>query len=484
MLYRCPLRFINTFAPNLRMKVLLIIPPNPKKDRYGNFSDIGTLYPPLGLAYISAVVEKEAEVKVLDSEAMNYNYDDIKKFVKEFKPDVVGMQAYCTNVNRCYKIAEILKKINKDLKIVLGGAQVTLEPKNTIINKNVDFGVYGEGEIVILNLLRTLKNNKSFKRIKGLIWKDNGKIMINKPQELIKNLDDLPLPARHLFPMNKYHSSANLRGKRTLNIMTSRGCPYRCAYCAGSLIFGKTHRYHGAERVIEEIKELKGKYHVDSFQFFDETFTANRKRVMELCEKMIKNKLNLEWSCFTRVNLVDKELLKKMKMAGCYLIFYGTESGSQRLLNLIRKGITLEQSRRAITITHEAGIETWASFMLGLPSETKEESKQTINFAIEIDPTFVQFPITTPFPGTELYDLANKYGKILTKNLEDYTTWDNVVFISNGRTINDIKKTVSMAYRKFYLRPGYIVRRARSVLKLPPAKIYGLAKSAAYTFFR
>jgi len=466
------------------MKVLLIVPPNSQAERYGKFSDIGTLYPPLGLAYVAAVAEKEAEVKVIDSEAMNYTFKDVEAIARKFAPDVVGMQVYCTTLNRCYKIAEIIKNINKNIKIVLGGAQATLEPKETISNKNIDFCVYGEGEITFSNLLKALKNKQPLKNINGIVWKNKGKVIINKPQELIKDLDSLPLPARHLFPMEKYHSSANLRGKRTLNIMTSRGCPYMCSYCAGSLIFGKTHRYHGTDRVIKELKEIKEKYGSDDIQFFDETFTANRKRVIELCNKMIKNKLNLEWSCFTRVNLVDRELLAIMKKAGAYQIFYGLESGVQRLLNLIRKGITLEQSRKAMKITHETGIETWVSFMLGLPSETKEESEQTIKFAIEVDPTFVQFPIATPFPGTELYNQCKKYGKILTENLDDYTAWDKVVFVSNGRNVRDIKETVKKAYKKFYLRPLYIFKRTKSVLKLPVNKIYGLSKSALLTFFR
>ncbi len=472
------------------MKVLLIVPPNSQEERYGRFSEIGTLYPPLGLAYIAAVAEREAEVRVIESEAMNYSYEDIIQLTKEFNPDLVGMQCYCTTINRCYKVAELIKNINPKIRIVLGGAQVTLEKESTINHKNIDFGIYGEGEFVFLDLIKALKSEKlksnkkpDFKKIQGLIWKNKGKIIINPKQDLIKNLDELPLPARHLFPMHKYHSSANLRGKHTLNLMTSRGCPFNCAYCAGSLIFGKTHRYHGTDRVIEELLELKNKYRADSIQFFDETFTANRQRVIELCDKMIEKKLNIEWSCFTRVNLVDKELLKKMKQAGCYLIFYGYESGNQRLLNLIRKGITLEQARNATKLTHEAGIESWGSFMLGLPTETKQESEQTINFALEIDPTFVQFPITTPFPGTDLYDICLKNGKVLTDNLDEYTAW-GVVYVSKGRTAEEISSTVKKAYRKFYLRPSYMVRRFKSVMKLPLDKILNLLLSAAYTFFK
>jgi radical SAM superfamily enzyme YgiQ (UPF0313 family) len=464
------------------MKTLLIVPPNSQEERYGKLSNIGTLYPPLGLAYIAAGIEEEAEVKVIDSEAMNYNYKDISRIIRDFQPDIVGMSVYFTTINRCYKVAEIAKSINKDIKVVLGGAQATLD-HNLVKNKNIDFGIYGEGEISFRNLIKAIDKKSPLSKVNGLIWKNKGKLITNKPQPLIKNLDEFPMPARHLFPMDKYHSSANLRGKKTLNIMTSRGCPYRCTYCAGSLIFGGTYRYNSPERVIAELKELKEKYGADDVQFYDETFTANRQRTIDLCDKMIKAELGLEWSCFTRVNLVDKELLEKMKEAGCYQIFYGLESGSQRLLNLIKKGTTLEQARTAMKLTHKAGIETWVSFMIGLPTETKEESEQTIKFALEVDPNFVQFPIATPYPGTEMYTLAKKEGKFLTDNWNDFTAWD-VVFVSNGRAPEEIRETVKKAYRKFYLRPGYMIRRLKSVSKLPLLKIINLLRSAFFTFLK
>ena len=463
------------------MKILLVIPPNSQEVRYGKFSSIGTLYPPLGLAYIAAVLEKNNhKVRVIDSEAMNYSYSDIKKIVKMFNPDMVGMSVYFNTINRCYKVAELIKKINGNIKIVLGGAQVTLD-SNIIKDDNTDFGIYGEGEISLSKLINALENKSSLEKVSGLIWKRGKKLIVNKPCTLVQNLDELPMPARHLFPIIKYHSSANLRGKRTLNIMTSRGCPYKCTYCAGSLIFGGTYRYYSTDRVIEELRYLKEKYNVDDVQFYDETFTANKDRVIDLCDKMIKNNLNIEWSCFTRVNLVDPELLKKMKEAGCYQIFYGLESGVQRLLNLIKKGITVEQSRKAMKWTHEAGIETWVSFMINLPTETKEETEQTIRFALEVDPNFVQFPITTPYPGTEMYEQAKKSGKFLTDNWDKYTSWD-VVFVSNGRTPEEIRETVKRAYRRFYLRPSYMIRKMRSVFKLPLSKTIRLANAFLSSF--
>jgi len=463
------------------MKLLLIIPPNTPEEAYGKLSSVGTLYPPLGLAYIAAYAEKQGhKVKVIDAEAETYNFEEINHLALKFSPDLVGMPTYCTTLSKVYEVAKNLKKISK-AKIVLGGPQATLEPIKTISNKNIDFVIYGEGEETFTNLINSLKK-KSFSNILGLVYKNKNKVIMNPPRPLIKNLDEIPLPARHLFPMKKYHSSANLRGKRTLNIMTSRGCPYRCAYCAGSLIFGKSHRFNSTDRVIEELRLLKEKYNVDSIQFYDETFTVNRARVMELCDKIIKENLNIEWSCFTRVNLVDKELLKKMKKAGCYLIFYGLESGVQRLLDLIQKDITLEQSKKAMKMTHEVGIETWVSFMLNLPSATRKEEEQTIDFAIKVNPTFVQFPVSTPYPGTRLYDLALKHGR-LKNNRDNFNLWNEIVFISNTQTEKQVKEIVKKAYRKFYLRPSYIAKRLKSIFKLPLNKSIPLIKAGLLTIF-
>src|SRR3989344_3461932 len=209
------------------MRVLFICPPTSQEERYGKLKDIGTLHPSLGIAYIAAYTEKKGHtVNIIDSEANCYNFDDIKR----------------------------------NIKIILGGTQATLSPKEIIKQKNIDFIICGEGEITFTPLLDALECKKNLKEVNGLIWKDKDKVIINKSQELIKDISILPFPARHLLPMEKYHSSANLSGKHTLNIMTSRGCPFRCAYCSGHLTFGKTHRYNSTENVIGEIKELIIRY--------------------------------------------------------------------------------------------------------------------------------------------------------------------------------------------------------------------------------
>jgi len=467
------------------MKIMLIIPPITLEKRYGRLKDVGTLYPPLGLAYLAAMAEKmSCEVKIIDSEAEGYTYSNIEKQIEDFKPDLVGMQTYCTNIQQCNKVANIVKKHSKKIKVVLGGAQVTIFPEESVKKENIDFVIVGEGEIVFEELIKTLKNNNSdFREVNGLVWKKKKKIIMNSKQELIKNLDSIPIPARHLFPIKKYHSSAQLRGKRTLNIMTSRGCPYRCAYCSGHISFGKTFRFFSPNRVIEEIISMIKDFKIDSIQFYDETFTVNRERVFDLCNALIKNNIKLPWACFTRVNLVDEELLKKMKEGGCYQIFFGVESGNQRLLDLIKKDITIEQAKNAIKLCKKVGIETFCSFMLNLPDETLEESWKTINFAIELDPDFVQFPITTPFPGTELYRIAKENGYFITEDWSKFMSWDEIVYVSKGRSVEEIKKTVKQAYKKFYMRPNYIFKSINRLRKLPPSKIINLTKAGIKIFF-
>ena len=259
-----------------------------------------------------------------------------------------------------------------------------------------------------------------------------------------------------------------------MHMMTSRGCPFRCSYCTSHLTFGKSFRYHGPQRVIREMFELKEKYGADTIQFYDETFTLNRGRVSQLCGEILKQKLKIPWACFTRVNLVDEELLKKMRSAGCYQIFYGVEAATQRLLNIIKKDITLEQIENAFKWTRRAGIETLASFMIGLPTETKEEALKTIDLAIKINADYAQWQKTTPFPGTELYDICEKYGKILTKDWTKFTAWNNIVYVTSGRTKEDILEIERLAFRRFYLRPSYILKRLPMFFKLSPKKVFNL----------
>ncbi len=468
------------------LKLHFIIPPMSLEQRYGKFKDMGTLYPPLGLAAVAAIAElKGHNVKVTDGEALEYTLEDIKRELKEFNPDFVGMPTFATNIDICHTIAKLVKEINPDAKVMLGGAHTSIFVQHALSPEYVDFGIQSEAEIVFDDFLNALDDGKDFNEVKGLAYKDeHGEIHINLKQKLFPDLNQFPLPARHLFPMEKYHSAANLRGKRTLNIMTSRGCPYRCTYCSSPQIFGQSFRYLSTENVIKEIQELVSKYGADSLQFYDETFTVDRKRVIELCDAMIQEGLNkIQWSCFTRVNIVDRELLQKMKDAGCYLILFGIESAVPRLVDIVKKDITLDQARKAFKMCREIGIQTWGLFILGLPSETEEDSWTTINFAIELDPDYVQFTAFMPWPGTAIYDIAKEKGVIINEDLRDYTAWDKVVYKPTpDRDPEEVFRTIKKAYRAFYLRPQFMVRKATDILlHLPPNKVWKLLKSGYST---
>jgi len=466
------------------LRIHLIMPPITLEQRYGKLKDMGTLYPSLGMAAVAAIAElKGHTVRVTDAEALSYTLDDIRRELETFQPHLVGMPTFATNIEMCHTIARMVKRANPKVMVMLGGAHTSIFAEQALSPSEVDFGIQSEAEIVFDDFLNALDSDGDYHKVPGLAYKQDGVVCINPKQGLYPDLNLFPKPARHLFPMDRYHSSANLRGKRTLNIITSRGCPYRCAYCSSPQIFGQSFRYLSTEKVMEEIRELLRVHGADSLQFYDETFTVNRKRVIELCDTIIGEGLRFEWSCFTRANLVDRELLQKMRQAGCYLIFFGLESGVQRLIDLIKKDITLEQSREAVRLCKETGIQTWCSFILGLPSETEEESWQTIRFAIELDPDFVQFPIFMPWPGTDLYDIAKEHGTILNENLSNYGGWDHVVYAPRSdRNPDDVRRIVQRAYRTFYLRPLYILRRgADLLLHFPKEKIWKLMKSAYYT---
>lgn len=366
------------------MKVMLVIPPSTLKERYGDLLEAGAVYPSMGLAFIAATALADGhEVRVVDAEAEHLDYAEIQSQITAFKPQLLGFQTFCANLPRCRKVAETAKHADPSIKIVFGGVQATLFPQDQFTDPLVDVVVIGEGEIPFSELLKCYDSGGRLEDVPGIAFKDHsGSLTITRRPPLIQSLDTLPFPALHLFPMEKYHSSAQLKGSRTQLLFTSRGCPFNCSYCSGDLIFGKTFRYRSPERVVADIHHMIREFGIDSIQFYDETFTVNRERVIDLCNAMISAGLSIPWACFTRVDLVDEELLTLMRRSGCYQIFFGVETGVERLLKLIRKGTTLDQARQTFKLCRDLGIETVASFMLTLPTETAEDTEQSIRFGL------------------------------------------------------------------------------------------------------
>lgn len=455
------------------MKLTLIQPFLSLEDRYGkNLGKVGPTCEPMGLAYLAAAIRESglAEVEIIDAAALNYTKTDLENHLKRSKSEIIGLSILTPMYLRAKETIQIVKDILPHAKIVVGGPHVTVFPKITLEeNKDIDVAVFGEAEKTIVELLSAFADNKGFSGIKGIAYRNSSEIKINEPRQIEHNIDLIPLPARDLLPMERYRPAPTYFKKLpSYLILSSRGCPFNCAYC--SKVSGKVYRAHSVSRVIQEMEILINDYNAKDIIFRDDTFTVNRAHTVELCNEIIARGLNkkVHWSCMTRVNLVDKEILMLMKKAGCWSIHFGVESGSQRLLNLIEKGITIEQIRKAFKWTRGAGIETKAFFMLGLPTETREESMQTIMFSKELEPDWVQFTITVPYPGTKLYDIALKDKTLKSFKWEDYQTWagwsdKELVYVTEGRTADELKELQRYAMRSFYLRPKFIFGQIRQM---------------------
>jgi anaerobic magnesium-protoporphyrin IX monomethyl ester cyclase len=443
------------------MEVVLI---NPNyRTKLGSSEEISSILPPLGIAYIAAFLrEKGIRVSIIDMNACNYTIPqtlDILKNMARF-PDVIGITVTTPTVPKSFEIAEQIKKFNKDALVVFGGAHPTALPEEILRNKSVDLAVYGEGEKTMLEICRAKEKNFSFKKIKGLAFRHKGKIIKNPPRDLIPDLDSLPFPAIDLLPRDKYYSAYS-KDKRFANILTSRGCPGMCIYC-NKLIFGHCVRMRSAENIIKEIKYLHHKYGYREFHIVDDLFTQDRKRVIEFCSLVKKNKLKINWKLGNgvRVGSVDFELLKIMKEAGLYSLSFGIESGNQKILNNMKKGQTLEMCRNAVTWANKLGLTTVGFFMIGNLGEDESTIRETIEFAKSLPLDIAQFSILVPFPGTPIRAIIEQQGKILEKNWNKYDNIEGKALFEHGNLTKELMERMhKQAYKEFYMRPGFILRR-------------------------
>lgn len=439
------------------MRVLLINPPKSRPDDVEFVTD--TVTPPMGLAYLAAVLEQAGhKVEVIDAPAVSADFSRIRSAVKSLKPGLVGITATTPYIFDALKVARIAKQVYPDAFVVLGGPHPTLMPVETLqAESNVDAVCIGEGERTIVEIAEKLEscNTVNLSEIDGIAYRINGRPVVNRRRPLIKDLDSLPFPARHLLPMNCY-KAFGARGPLG-TIITSRGCPFGCAFCATPRIWGRVFRARSPKNIVDEIEDFVSKYRSRHIEFIDDIFTLNKRRVVEICREIKSRGLDILWGCSSRVDTITNELMKLMKSAGCYIIYFGVESGVQRILNRLAKGVSLEQVKRAFKWAKEVGIQTVASFILGTPGETLEEMKKTLQFAKSLDPDFAQFSILTPYPGTQIYEEIRKQGIELDGDWANYTGTRPV--IKGGRVNGDLLSLLlHKAYAEFYLRPRMVVK--------------------------
>ena len=431
------------------MKILLISPPTKSVVK----EVLSTTAPPSGLAYLASMVKEEHDVKIVDSLIENLNFGKVEQIIRKFYPDLVGITATTSMMPDAYKIAKIAKNIDKNIKVAIGGPHVTFLPEKTIGEcPCIDFVVRGEGEITFKELVDYMTGRKNTKEIKGLTYKQNGSIRSNPPRELIKNLDEIPLPSYDLLPMDKY----NADGIKFGTIMTSRGCPFNCIFCSSSLQFGKRWRAHSVERVMKEINILHNEYGIREIEFLDDTFTLNKKRAILIAENIKKEGMDIRWTASSRVNTFSKEVAKSMKRGGCHTVYFGIESGSQKTLDFIGKGITLQQSLKAVRDAHDADLTSLGSFIIGFPDESRDDVKNTIKFSKKVGVNLAQFTVATPYPGTRLWNIALKRNLITSFDWRKYTTLTPIMKLKDF-TLEQIMKWLRKAYASFYLRPKFFL---------------------------
>ena len=417
----------------------------------------GMRAPPLGLAYIAAVLERAGhKVKIVDSPTRRLTMKEWIAEVKEFDPDVVGISMMTPLAPKGYAAAKVVREELPDAVLVAGGSHPTYM-YDEALDAGFDFVVRGEGEYTMLELVSRLedkgKDPEAFKDVKGLAFRAGGKTVVTPDRPLIENLDTLPWPARHLLDMDKY----TLFNKpiRIAHVMASRGCPYGCIYCITSYYWGRRYRYRSAKNVADEIEFLVDKYRVQHIAFTDDEFTANWKFVREFVSELKSRNLNVTFSCGARVDHVNKEIMKLLYDNGCTALYFGVESASQETLNRIGKKITVEQAKRVFQWKKELGGFATGAFILGFPWETVDDMKATVDFAIKLDPDYAQFTALTPYPGTPLWDFAVKHNLIVDWNWEHYTTV-RPVMRGFHFTAEQLGRMLVYAYRKFYLRWGFV----------------------------
>ena len=451
-----------------KVKILLINPS--QADVYGKaFSPD---FPPLGLGYIGAVLEREGhKVHILDFDADRMSNGKIIEFLKKSKPELVGLTATTPTFNHAVSIAKLVKSVD-NIPIALGGIHATILPEKCISNEFIDFVIKSEGECTAVELARALGNNRDFSSIDGLFYKNDGKVIQNKDRELIKDLDSLPFPARHLFNQQKYTYPDALYSP-AMPIITSRGCPGQCIYCCTKLIFGRIFRFRSAKNIVDEIEFLIEKYGVKEIHIHDDNFTLIKKRVFEFCDEIKKRGIDIAFSLPNgiRVDQVNYEILSSLKKIGLHSTAFGVESGSQKILNNVKKGTKINQIRRAFKLCKKLKIETWAFFMFGLPGDTVKTMRQTIKFAKELDPDVAKFHILKPYPGTEVFDLLSRQGLILESDWSKYGIHTKPVHRLPGLNEDELMLMVKDAYRQFYLNPVKIVKEILRMKSYARAKL-------------
>ncbi|MCW4000121.1 MAG: radical SAM protein [Candidatus Bathyarchaeota archaeon] len=430
---------------SINKKVALVTPPITQKVAHH------PLYPPLGLAYMAAVLEQNSfEVKIIDSPVLGFNHQQIKAELEAYQPAIVGVGSMTPTFESAIECARVAKEAVPDAQVIMGGPHATFADSEVLAaEKAVDVIVRGEGEETIVELAKQRKLGD----VKGISFRKNGEIIRTAQRPYIQNLDALPRPAYHLLPMKKY----NITGRNLLPIISSRGCPFQCPFCVASQMFGQQFRARSPKNVLDELEWLRDEYGAEGITFQDDTLTFDKKRTLDICNGMIERKIGLHWGCGTRADVVTKEVMAKMKQAHCDETMFGVEAGCQRMRDVLKKRVSTEQIENAIKWTKEVGIFVTVSVILGYPGETAETLQESLDFVRKVEPDEVWLCHATPYPGTCLREIVKQNGWQMSDKWELYNTM-NPIFEDPNLPASKIADMRRDFYNKFY-SPKYILRQ-------------------------
>ena len=420
------------------------------------------IWAPYSLCLAAAILEEQGiECKISDCVVEEMDFNKLKKSIKEFKPNAIIINTSTPSIKNDLSTATIAKNIDKSILTITLGIHPSEKTQECFdYEKNLDLIIKGEPEETFKELFKKISNTKSYSKVKGISYRKNNKIINNLQRPLMENLDWLPFPAWHLINLKYY--TLPFVDKPFLLLGTARGCPHKCTFCYAKSYYGRGFRPRSSKKIVDEIEYVKNKFGVEEFLMWTEAFTINKKYTIEICDEIIKRKLKINFVCNSRVDSVDLELLKKLKQAGCWMIGFGVESGNQEIINNTKKGIDLEQTRKAFKMTRQVGLETTAHTVIGLLGESPKTVKETFRFIKEIDPDFAQFYCAVPMPWTELYEEARKKGYILSKNYEDYEQ-DRSIMHTGKMTPEEVMKWRGWIYKRFYIRPITIWRTLKRI---------------------
>ncbi|MHA2226201.1 MAG: B12-binding domain-containing radical SAM protein [Candidatus Hodarchaeales archaeon] len=444
------------------MKILLVTPPKDSIEATTKYqlAFLNFTAPPLGLGYIAAVLEENgySKIRILDCPVLEFSFDSFRRYIKNYKPDFVGIQTLTPDFHNAIKTAKIAKEQGVHI-VALGGYHPTARPDECLSNQYMEDGVIdlvfrGEAEYPVLNFIQHLENGQDWHQINGISYLNKNKeIVHNPPAPLIKNLDDLPLPARHLLPMENYKIFGS--SFPATSVITSRGCPYKCDFCSVSAFYGAKWRPRSPEKIAEEIQFLREVMDLKATAFVDDLFFISTKRVKRLVLALSKVE-DIYWGATTRADVGNLTLLTLMRKAGCRLVFVGVESGNQTILDKIHKKTSLSQIERYFTNTKKAHMDSLASVSFGFPGETKRSIIDTTNWVInKLDPSLALFTLATPYPGTEFYEEMLNKGLIKEHDYSKYNLFYPITTLSN-MSREEMKGLTKWAYKRFYLRPQKI----------------------------